>query len=38
MERKAFAVGVRIEHPQDMINVSQYGEGYRRLSRPRLIR
>ncbi len=28
MERKAFAVGVRIEHPQDMINVSQYGEGY----------
>lgn len=28
MERKAFAVGVRIEHPQDMINVSQYGEGH----------
>lgn len=28
MERKAFAVGVRIEHLQDMINVSQYGEGY----------
>ena len=28
MERKAFAVGVRIEHPQEMINVSQYGEGY----------
>ncbi len=28
MERKAFAVGVRIEHPQDRINVSQYGEDY----------
>ena len=26
MEPKAFAVGVRIEHPQEMINVSQYGE------------
>ena len=28
MQAKSFAVGVRIEHPQDMINVSQYGEGY----------
>ena len=28
MEQKAFAVGVRVEHPQEMINVSQYGEGY----------
>lgn len=28
MERKAFAVGVRIEHPQSMINRSQYGEDY----------
>ena len=28
MERKAFAVGVRIEHPQELINVSQYGEHY----------
>lgn len=26
MEPKAFAVGVRIEHPQDQINESQYGE------------
>ena len=26
MEPKAFAVGVRIEHPQDMIQASQYGE------------
>lgn len=26
MEQKAFAVGVRIEHPQDIINVSQYGK------------
>lgn len=25
MESKAFAIGVRIEHPQDMINRSQYG-------------
>lgn len=28
MEPKAFAVGVRIEHPQEMINFSQYGEEY----------
>ncbi|MBE5949561.1 MAG: FAD-dependent oxidoreductase [Lachnospiraceae bacterium] len=28
MEQKAFAVGVRIQHPQQMINVSQYGEDY----------
>ena len=26
MEPKAFAVGLRVEHPQKMINVSQYGE------------
>ena len=26
MEPKAFAIGVRVEHPQDMINVSQYGK------------
>lgn len=26
MEPKSFAVGVRIEHPQDQINESQYGE------------
>ena len=26
MEAKAFAIGVRIEHPQEVINVSQYGE------------
>lgn len=25
MEPKSFAVGVRIEHPQEMINLSQYG-------------
>ena len=25
MEAKAFAVGVRVEHPQTMINLSQYG-------------
>lgn len=28
MEAKAFAIGVRIEHPQQLINVSQYGENY----------
>ncbi len=28
MEKKAFAVGVRIEHPQELINRDQYGEGY----------
>ena len=26
MEAKPFAIGVRIEHPQELINVSQYGE------------
>ena len=26
MEQKDFSVGVRIEHKQDMINISQYGE------------
>ena len=25
MEPKPFAVGVRVEHPQSMINASQYG-------------
>ena len=28
IEPKAFAVGVRIEHPQEMINFSQYGTDY----------
>lgn len=28
MEPKAFAAGVRIQHPQEMINISQYGEDY----------
>lgn len=27
MEAKSFAVGVRMEHPQEMINESQYGKG-----------
>ena len=26
MEPKPFAVGVRVEHPQDMIDESQYGK------------
>ena len=28
MQPKSFAVGVRIEHPQTMIDISQYGEKY----------
>ncbi len=28
MDAKAFAIGVRIEHPQELINISQYGENY----------
>lgn len=31
MEPKAFAVGVRIEHPQKMISKSQYGSSYKYL-------
>lgn len=28
MQAKSFAVGVRVEHPQEMINRDQYGDGY----------
>lgn len=28
MQKKAFAIGVRIEHPQELINHSQYGTEY----------
>lgn len=31
MERKAFAVGVRIEHKQEMISKNQYGDDYVKL-------
>ena len=31
MEAKAFAMGVRVEHPQELIGVSQYGEAYKEL-------
>lgn len=31
MERKPFAIGVRIEHPQEMIGRGQYGEAYEKL-------
>lgn len=31
MEAKPFAVGVRVEHSQNMINESQYGEKYKNL-------
>ena len=33
MQPKAFAIRLRIEHPQEMINVSQYGKY---ASHPRL--
>lgn len=29
MEAKAFAIGVRIEHSQKLINISQYGDNYK---------
>lgn len=32
MEAKPFAVGVRVEHPQEMIGMNQYGELYKSLS------
>lgn len=28
MEAKAFAVGIRMEHPQEMIDLAQYGSGH----------
>lgn len=31
MEPKAFAIGIRIEHPQDIIGYSQYGDLYKKL-------
>ncbi|MCI8549382.1 MAG: FAD-dependent oxidoreductase [Lachnospiraceae bacterium] len=34
MHAKAFAVGLRIEHPQSMIQISQYGEKYGALLPP----
>ncbi len=32
MEPKAFAIGVRIEHPQDMLNYAQFGSAYKHPS------
>ena len=34
MENKAFAVGVRIEHPQEFINRVQYGEDFKNTKLP----
>lgn len=34
MEQKAFAVGFRVEHPQAMINESQYGFSWERFDLP----
>ncbi len=31
MEQKNFAIGLRIEHPQEIINQSQYGDAYNKL-------
>ena len=28
IEQKAFAIGLRIEHPQEMIDKNQYGNSY----------
>lgn len=34
MERKSFAIGLRIEHPQEMISRSQFGEEWRHPALP----
>lgn len=34
MEQKPFSIGVRIEHPQDMIDIAQYGRPARELGLP----
>jgi uncharacterized FAD-dependent dehydrogenase len=34
MERKAFAIGLRIEHPQEMISRRQFGEAWRHPDLP----
>jgi uncharacterized FAD-dependent dehydrogenase len=34
MERKAFAIGLRIEHPQEMISRRQFGESWRHPDLP----
>ncbi len=34
MERKPFSIGVRIEHPQEMIDISQYGKPHGELGLP----
>ena len=34
LESKAFAVGVRIEHPQEFINRAQYGEDFKNAKLP----
>ncbi|MCM1258110.1 MAG: NAD(P)-binding protein [Roseburia sp.] len=34
MEPKAFAVGLRVEHPQEMINVGQYGKEAAKILSP----
>ncbi len=34
IEAKAFAVGFRVMHPQDIIDINQYGPGYEELELP----
>ena len=31
MKKKAFAMGVRVQHPQKLIGMAQYGEAYKKL-------
>ena len=34
MEQKPFSIGIRIEHPQEMIDISQYGKPAKELGLP----
>jgi uncharacterized FAD-dependent dehydrogenase len=34
MQQKAFAVGFRVMHPQSVIDINQYGDGYENLDVP----
>lgn len=34
MQQKAFSIGLRIQHPQELINIAQYGKNYKELNLP----
>ncbi len=34
LQQKPFSIGVRIQHPQELINVAQYGKNYHKLNLP----